>query len=193
MSIFIVDDTASQRLRLSALLKSEGYNDLVSLASAEEAFERLGLDTPGADGAGVDVILMDISMPDMDGIEACRRIKAIQGLRDIPILMVTGSTEAEELDLAVAAGAMDYISKPVSKSEMLPRLRTALQLRQAIEARKQGERQLAQVMAQVETLSQAVAAAREGPFDPTTLAGIATQPGAVARLAGLLQLLLATR
>lgn len=63
----------------------------------------------------VDLILMDISMPGLNGIEACHRIKAVEPLHDIPIIMVTAGNEAEDLRAAFAAGAIDYITKPPNK------------------------------------------------------------------------------
>ena len=62
----------------------------------------------------VDLILMDISMPGLNGIEACHRIKAVEPLHDIPIIMSPGN-EAEDLRAAFAAGAIDYITKPPNK------------------------------------------------------------------------------
>src|SRR4051812_13800368 len=123
MSILIVDDSASQRLVMTSLLKAGGYTALVAAESAEQAVQHLT--HPAGDPVDVDLILMDISMPGMDGIAACRRIKATAGLEDIPILMATASTEAEDLDLAFAAGALDYITKPLNKTELLARVRSA--------------------------------------------------------------------
>ncbi len=144
MSILIVDDSASQRLLLSSLLRSGGYTGLIQADSAQAAFDCLGL-RDGATSATVDLILMDISMPEIDGIMACQRIKAAEHLADIPILMVTASTEAEDLELAFAAGALDYITKPLNKIELLARVRSALRLKQEIDRRKAAEHALAEL------------------------------------------------
>ena len=144
MRILLVDDSGSQRLLLTSLLRSGGYMDLVQADSAQAAFDRLGLDA-GGDPAPVDLILMDISMPDMDGIAACRRIKAAAHLADIPILMVTASTEADDLERAFAAGALDFITKPLNKTELLARVRSALRLKSEIDRRKAVERELAEL------------------------------------------------
>ena len=93
----------------------------------------------------VDLILMDISMPEIDGIMACQQIHAADHLADIPILMVTASTEAEDLELAFAAGALDYITKPLNKIELLARVRSALLLKHEIDRRKAAERELAEL------------------------------------------------
>ena len=131
MSILIVDDTASQRLLLTSVLKSAGYTGVLTASSAEAALERLGLSNgEEPQSSDVDLILMDISMPDMDGIEACRRIKAVGVLQDVPIIMVTASTEVKDLEAAFTAGAMDYITKPPSKAAYARAVRLA---REAIE------------------------------------------------------------
>ena len=139
MSILIVDDSATQRLLMTSLLKTGIQTPLVAVDSARAAFDHLA----GPDGAAVELILMDISMPEIDGIAACRRITTTPGQEDIPILMVTASTEVEELEQAIAAGALDYITKPWNKTELLARVRSALRLNQEISRRKACEQELA--------------------------------------------------
>jgi class 3 adenylate cyclase len=85
---------------------------------------------------------MDIRMPGMDGIAACRRIKAVPQLHDIPIIMVTSSDDTGDLQLAFDAGAMDYLIKPPNTVELLARVRSALKLKQEMDARKAREREL---------------------------------------------------
>jgi class 3 adenylate cyclase/CheY-like chemotaxis protein len=142
MSILIVDDSAGSRLLLASILKAAGYTEMVTAESAQGAFERLGVNGTATDLPDVDLILMDISMPDMDGIEACAKIKGDARLRDVPIIMVTASTETADLQLAFAAGAMDYITKPPNKMELLARVRSALELKQEMDRRKEVTRQL---------------------------------------------------
>jgi sigma-B regulation protein RsbU (phosphoserine phosphatase) len=146
MSILIVDDSSSERLLLEAILKGKGHTNIVLTESPREAFLRLGTENgsqPVTDGdGGVDLILLDIMMPDMNGIEACRHIKSFGHLKDIPIIMVTANAEVEDLQLAFAAGAMDYITKPVKKVELLARVGSALALKRETDARKLWEREL---------------------------------------------------
>ncbi len=154
MSMLIVDDTASQRFLLSSILKAAGYPNLITATSALEAFERLGMGVSAADPGGgpsdVDLILMDISMPEIDGLEACRRIKADLTAQDIPIIMVTASTEEEDLQLAFDAGAMDYLNKPPNKTELLARVRSALRLKHEMDKRKAREMELRHVNQKLE-------------------------------------------
>jgi adenylate cyclase len=149
VSICIVDDSATQRILLTSILTAAGYTKLLAADSARTAFRHLGMDSPERPAPAVDLILMDISMPEMDGIEATRAIKAVPALQDIPIIMVTGSTEADSLQQAFAAGAIDYITKPVNQIELLARVRSALRLKYEMDRRKAREQELLDVTHQL--------------------------------------------
>src|SRR5688572_8185135 len=107
MTICIVDDTQSQRLILATILRAAGYTDLLLAESAPAAFEIMGLGDSERRPARVDLILMDIEMPVMDGIEACRRLKQYPSTTDTPVIIVTGSVDNDDIQLAFAAGAVD--------------------------------------------------------------------------------------
>jgi len=142
MSILLVDDSTENLLLLQSILQTGGYKDLLTAESAVQAFKHLGMDDSGGDGTSVDLILMDIQMPDINGIETCRRIKEVERFRDIPIIMVTAMAQREKLQLAFAAGAMDYINKPVNKIELRTRVGSALKLKQEMDSRKAREQEL---------------------------------------------------
>ncbi len=150
MRILVVDDSESVRLLFEAYLKGAGYNDLLSAESARDAFKLLGMDNPTSGEVGVDLILMDITMPETDGIEACRRIKSVTRLRDIPIIMVTALGEMKYLDDAFAAGATDYVTKSVTKVDLLARVRSALVLKREMDARKVAYDELEDAYTQLE-------------------------------------------
>jgi diguanylate cyclase (GGDEF)-like protein len=141
MSIIIVDDSPIIIKLLGTMLGNAGYKELLFADSAFEAFKQLGIDD-SAYNLNADLILMDISMPEIDGIEACRRIKAIESLQDIPIIMVTAETDVKYLEKAFDAGAMDYITKPPSETVLLARVRSALKLKCEMDRRKAREQEL---------------------------------------------------
>jgi diguanylate cyclase (GGDEF)-like protein len=149
MSILVVDDSPAIRDSLCAILRAGGHADVVSVGGGREAVEYL--QSLGPDPSPpIRLILLDVLMPDMDGIEALRRIKALAPLRDVPVLMVTAVAEPEILRTAFAAGAMDYLTKPFNRVELLARVQSALTLVKEMEARKRRERDLVAVTHQLE-------------------------------------------
>ncbi len=152
MSILVVDDTLEVREMLSVLLESAGYQDILFAESAAAAFERLGMGGSGMAPVDVDAVLMDINMPGLDGVEACRRIKAVERFCDTPIIMVTAMSEAGFLEAAFAAGATDYLTKPIKRVELLARMRSALRLKREMDRRKAREQELEQALLEVKGL-----------------------------------------
>ena len=137
MSILIVDDTPDNIILLKGILEFEGYKNVKEATCAKEAFAALAASELEDGVNGTDIILMDIMMPEVSGIEACKQIKTLDNCRDIPVIMITAKTELETFKEAFDAGAMDYITKPVNKIELLARLQSALALKKATDARKQ--------------------------------------------------------
>ena len=142
MVILIVDDSRDEQDLLSNRLRAAGYESLIVADSAEAALRILGQSNAGQRTGVVDLILMDIMLPGVDGLEACRRIKKTETLQDIPIIVVTAKTEEKDLLAAFASGAMDYIRKPVSSVELVARVSSALALREERITRKTREREL---------------------------------------------------
>jgi diguanylate cyclase (GGDEF)-like protein len=153
VGILIVDDAETMRTSGRALLERVGYRDVWAAASAAEAFEVLGIGKPAQTGPAVDAILMDILMPGISGIEACRAIKSEDRLRDIPIIMVTGQTEDGDLEAAFAAGAADYITKPIKPTELLARLRSALTLKHELDQRRQRQFELLEMTRRLQEMN----------------------------------------
>lgn len=141
MAILIVDDSPDQHLLLRSLLAKAGYTDVLAADSAQAAFTQLNL-TGSEPPRHIDLILMDLLMPDLDGVSACRQVKQADHLRDIPIIMVTANNDLGNLKEAFAAGAMDYINKPVKSVELLARVSSALALKQEMDCRKEREQEL---------------------------------------------------
>jgi diguanylate cyclase (GGDEF)-like protein len=127
--------------------------DLVGVRSAHEALQQLEAACGDDCSQAVDLVLMDINMPGIDGIKATRMIKEHPALRDIPIIIVTVSDELETLEKAFEAGAIDYINKPVNSAEMLVRVRSALRLKLEMDQRKARERELEELTRKLQELS----------------------------------------
>ena len=142
MVILIVDDSRDEQDLLSTRLRAAGYESLMVADSAEAALGILGQGNPGQRTGEVDLILMDILLPGVDGLEACRRITATEQLQDIPIIVITVKTEEKDLRAAFAAGAMDYIRKPVNPAELVARVSSALALKAERTTRKAREQEL---------------------------------------------------
>ena len=142
MSILVVDDYEDARILLERILTTGGMGDVVLADSAQSAFDYLGLGNTGSSGGNADLIIMDLVMPDIDGIEALKRIKADSTLKDIPIIMVTAQDEVGSLKTALDCGALDYIAKPVNKIELLARVRSGLKLKHEMDRRIENEKKL---------------------------------------------------
>ncbi len=140
--ILLVDDAEEIRLLVTRQLRKAGYAKVVEASSAVEAFSILGLDRDDKAGAGIDLIIMDIVMPEIDGIAACHRIKEHDRFEDVPIIMITALADKGILQLAFAAGATDYITKPVDRLELIARVRSSLRLKDEMEKRREREREL---------------------------------------------------
>src|SRR5207302_4472362 len=136
MRALVVDDSPVIRELIHAILTAAGQVEVITAESAHDAFRLLAIEDHDNGDAAIDLILMDIMMSDMDGISACRRIKAVERLRDIPIIMVTGRTDSEALQTAFAAGAIDYITKPPDTVELRARVSSALAMKREIDGRK---------------------------------------------------------
>ncbi len=116
MTILLVDDEPAVRESLRRALQLEGYE--VELAGdGQEALERLA-------GDGVDAVVLDVSMPRLDGLETCRRLRSRGST--LPVLMLTARDEVEDRVAGLDAGADDYVVKPFALEELLARLRALL-------------------------------------------------------------------
>jgi phosphoserine phosphatase RsbU/P len=129
MAILIVDDNQVNLFLIEKILKRAGYTNYLSFLTAREMFDYLQIDNPHPIERPADVILMDIMMPEMDGIEACRRLQEHPQTRDIPVIFVTALEDSNKVSEALDAGGSDYVMKPINKTELLARIRVALRLK----------------------------------------------------------------
>jgi len=126
MKILVVDDSRHVHLQLKVFLKSAGYEDVQFIESAEKALEFLGVHNNDKPQETVELILMDINLEDMDGIEATHLIRANARYQDVPIIMITGDIDPDTLQIASDAGAVGYITKPFNKAELLEKVQSFL-------------------------------------------------------------------
>ncbi len=127
--VLIVDDTPANLDLLRDMLKPLGAQIFFATSGATA----LNI----AKNALPDLILLDIMMPDMDGLETCRQLKATDRIDRIPVIFVTAKTEAEDLARGFEAGGIDYITKPIRQPEVHARVRAHLQIQGLIRQQRE--------------------------------------------------------
>jgi len=123
--ILVADDTESIRLLFDKLLTSDGH-EVVSVSDGIDALEAVHHHRPH-------VILLDVDMPAMDGLEVCRRLKADPATRLTPIVMVTGQSDLSDRLKGIEAGADEFLSKPVHPQELRVRVRSLSRVKHLID------------------------------------------------------------
>jgi PleD family two-component response regulator len=142
MRILVVDDQEDSRDLTEGALLSAGYTDIASAASGWDALKILDIGRTTDEPSPVDLALLDIVMPEMDGVEVCARVRNDARYADLPVIMVTSLDDMNALANAFAAGATDYVTKPVNRIELVARVRAALRLKQELDRRQAREREL---------------------------------------------------
>ncbi|KAA0677506.1 PP2C family protein-serine/threonine phosphatase [Roseomonas genomospecies 6] len=120
--VLVVDDNRVNRHLLQALLERGGVSRIDMAEDGNDALARLDAFQP-------DLILLDLMMPNLDGFEMCRRLRQIPAWKDLPVLVQSSLNRAEDRAKAFAAGATDYVTKPINAVELLARVRIHLQNR----------------------------------------------------------------
>jgi two-component system sensor histidine kinase/response regulator len=121
--ILVVDDITRNIQVVGTVLCNEGY-EVMPAASGAEALKCVRAQLP-------DLILLDLMMPELDGLEVCRRLKADPTTSQVPVVFLTASNEMEHLVKGFEVGAVDYVTKPFNPPELLARVRTHLELKHA--------------------------------------------------------------
>ena len=119
-TILVVDDEPESLALLASILTEEGYQ-VRPADSGKIALASVAAYPP-------DLILIDMRMPGIDGLEFCRRLKAQEHRRDIPLMFISAASDSQERVEGLALGAVDFIFKPFFRDELLARVRTHLEL-----------------------------------------------------------------
>jgi putative two-component system response regulator len=122
-TIMVVDDTPANLKLLEEMLQQQSYR--------VKQFPRGAMALKAAARNPPDLILLDIMMPEMDGFEVCRRLKADENLKDVPVLFISALDGTDYKIKAFSAGGLDYVTKPFQKKEVLSRVKTHIELHQA--------------------------------------------------------------
>jgi len=117
--VLVVDDNFVNVRLLEELLKSASY-EVATAMNGEAALEKIAQSRP-------DIVLLDVMMPGMDGYEVCRRIRQDEKTAQLPVIMVTALDKESDREMALAAGANEFLSKPVEDNLLLPAIRRILQ------------------------------------------------------------------
>ena len=143
MSILIIESNKKDREQLKFLLNLGGYFDIVFKKNSDDALDALNIDGSISDDQNYDLIIMDLFMEGIDGIDVCKKIKSTDFFRDIPLIVITNEENIEEMFKAFEIGALDYITKPLAnKFDLLPRVNSALNLKLEMATRKKREKEL---------------------------------------------------
>ncbi len=125
ITILVADDVFTNIEFLRYILRKENYS-ILPVSNGAEAIEAV-------QGNKVDLILLDVMMPDLDGFEVCRRLKDDNAYRDIPIIFLTARTDIESTVKGFELGAVDYITKPFHRQELLARVKNHIELQKTRE------------------------------------------------------------
>lgn len=117
--IVVIEDESAIRRVIVLALKTAGYRNVLEEETGVAGYELVERERP-------QLVLLDIMIPGIDGIEVCRRLRANPITRDIPVIMLTAKSEEHDVVIGLDAGANDYITKPFSKAILLARIRAVL-------------------------------------------------------------------
>ena len=133
-SLLLVDDTPANLTLLSQILRHKGYQ-LRAVTSGGRALASVDLNPP-------DLVLLDIRMPEMDGYEVCRRLKANPKTTEIPVIFISALDDIEDKVRAFGVGGVDYVTKPFQVDEVIARVETHLALRHLQQRLQESNRRL---------------------------------------------------
>lgn len=155
-TLLIVDDIPANLAVLFTYLREEGFNVCVA-ESGDDALEQIPYTKP-------DLILLDVMMPGIDGFETCRRLKANEDTRKIPVIFLTAMSDTVDKVKGFKIGAVDYITKPIQQEEVLARVHTHLTLKKQQEVLEEQKQELQQQNNELEAFAHTVAHDLKNPL-----------------------------
>ncbi|MEI7810941.1 MAG: response regulator [Ignavibacteria bacterium] len=156
--ILVIDDHPDSVFLMQERLQREGY-EVITAYDGQSGLERAFNEIP-------DIILLDVMMPGMSGLEVCRILVSTPTTKGIPVIFVTARTEAESTREGLQAGAFDYIRKPVNKVDLLARITSALKLKESTKLLLELEK--------IDTFAATVVTANHEIKQPLTLINLST-------------------
>ncbi len=142
--ILLVDDVPKNIQLLGTILSGQGYH-IAAATDGDKAIEMCAELLP-------DLVLLDILMPNPDGLEVCRILKKSDITKEIPVIFITARTEQEDIIRGFEAGGVDYITKPFNTVELLARVKTHIELKASVDAQKKIVGELKKALSSVKVL-----------------------------------------
>ena len=159
-TLLIVDDKPQNLRLISDFLAEQGF-ELMLTRSGAQALEKARLATP-------DLVLLDVRMPEMDGFEVCRRLKADPRTADVPVIFMTAEDDTAHKVEGFRLGAVDYITKPMQREELLARIQHHLQLHRLQKELTSKTQDLALKNAELEAYAHTIAHSLKTPLAAAT-------------------------
>ncbi len=173
--VLVVEDALVNRMLLERLLREQGH----AVTAVEDGQEALDL-LAAADDPGVDVVLLDLVMPRLDGYGTLERMKSEPRLAHLPVIVISSVDELDSVVRCIELGALDYLPKPVDPSILRARLNAALAAKRLRDLERE-------YLEQVQRVIGAAAAVEADAFDPATLDAVAARDDALGQLARTFQ------
>ncbi len=170
--ILVVDDSRTNRSLLTKRLEQQGHLT-VSAEDGQQALDALA-------SGSFDLVLLDVMMPNIDGYEVLAKMKITEGLRDIPVIMISAADEIDSVVKGIELGAEDYLPKPFDPTLLKARINASLE-------KKRLRDQEVQYLLQVKQVTAAAAEVESGTFNPETLNDVALRTDALGQLARVFQ------